>query len=109
MTTIDTKIDAAAPVAVSEPPAPPGPLREFWQRFSANGGAVVGMWVIVGITVLAILADVVAPHPPTQQFPQFLQHQRRAPNTARHFLEYQRCWREEMEIQPNQSEAVPCY
>ncbi len=71
MTTIDTKIDAAAPVAVSEPPAPPGPLREFWQRFSANGGAVVGMWVIVGITVLAILADVVAPHPPTQQFPQF--------------------------------------
>ncbi len=71
MATIDTKIDASAPADIHEPPAPPSPLREFWTRFSENRGALAGMWVIVAITVLAILADVVAPHAPTQQFPQF--------------------------------------
>ncbi len=60
----------AEATVVHKPPAPPSPLREFWQRFSENSGALVGMWVIVIITVLAVLADVVAPHSPTQQFPQ---------------------------------------
>ncbi len=71
MATIDTKIDAGTEVAIGEPPVPPSPFREFWQRFSENRGALVGMWVIVVLTVLAVLADVVAPHSPIQQFPQF--------------------------------------
>ena len=71
MATIDTKIDADVPAIAHEPPAPPSPFREFWERFSENRGALIGLWVIVFITVLAILADVIAPHPPTQQFAQF--------------------------------------
>src|SRR3546814_500746 len=43
-------------------------LREFWHYFSENNGAVAGL-VIVGILVLlAIFADLVAPHSPVEQF-----------------------------------------
>ncbi len=52
MTTIETRA------------APPGPLREFWHYFSQNSGAVAGLVIIVGVTILAILAPVVAPHSP---------------------------------------------
>jgi dipeptide transport system permease protein len=43
---------------------PPHPLREFWGYFSANAGAVAGLAVIVVILLLAVFADVVAPHSP---------------------------------------------
>jgi dipeptide transport system permease protein len=49
----------AAPTAT-----PPHPLREFWSYFSANRGAVAGLAVIVAVLLLALLADVVAPHAP---------------------------------------------
>src|SRR3546814_19799228 len=43
-------------------------IREFWHYFSENNGAVAGL-VIVGILVLlAIFADLVAPHSPIEQF-----------------------------------------
>jgi dipeptide transport system permease protein len=48
--------------------APPGPLREFWAYFSENRGAVGGLVVICIIVLGAILADVIAPHEPSQQF-----------------------------------------
>ncbi len=48
--------------------APPHPLREFWEYFSENRGAVVGLLVIVIITLLAVTADLVAPHPPNEQY-----------------------------------------
>ena len=38
-------------------PAPPHPLREFWHYFSANPGAVAGLFTISVIIILAILAD----------------------------------------------------
>lgn len=44
--------------------APPGPLRDFWHSFSENSGAVAGLIIIIAITILAILAPVVAPHSP---------------------------------------------
>ncbi|HEY4405389.1 MAG TPA: ABC transporter permease subunit [Xanthobacteraceae bacterium] len=44
--------------------APPHPLREFWSGFSANRGAVAGFAVIVMLLLLAVFADVIAPHPP---------------------------------------------
>lgn len=56
MTILESKRRAAA--------APPTPAREFWSYFSANIGAVVGLALIVTILVLALLADVVAPHSP---------------------------------------------
>ena len=52
MTTIETRA------------APPGQLREFWHYFSGNSGAVAGLVIIVAVTILAILAPVVAPHSP---------------------------------------------
>jgi dipeptide transport system permease protein len=49
-------------------PAPPGPWRAFWQAFGENRGAVAGLAVVVFIAVVALLADVLAPHSPIEQF-----------------------------------------
>ncbi|MEQ9606803.1 MAG: ABC transporter permease subunit [Kiloniellaceae bacterium] len=43
-------------------------LREFWHYFSENNGAVAGLAVVVLLILLAIFADVVAPHSPIQQY-----------------------------------------
>jgi dipeptide transport system permease protein len=53
-----------APSVAAPTATPPHPLREFWSYFSANRGAVAGLAVIVIVLVLALLADVVAPHAP---------------------------------------------
>jgi dipeptide transport system permease protein len=44
--------------------APPHPLVEFWRYFRANAGAVGGLAVIVAVLLLALFADVIAPHSP---------------------------------------------
>jgi dipeptide transport system permease protein len=43
---------------------PPGPLREFWIAFSANRGAVIGLWVVVALLLVALFAPWIAPHEP---------------------------------------------
>lgn len=48
--------------------APPGPIREFWGHFSENKGAVAGLCFILLVIAAALLADVVAPHSPYEQF-----------------------------------------
>ncbi|MET0382348.1 MAG: ABC transporter permease subunit [Burkholderiaceae bacterium] len=48
--------------------APPSPLREFWSAFRENRGAVAGLAVVVCVALLAVLAGVVAPHSPIEQF-----------------------------------------
>ncbi|WP_201859181.1 ABC transporter permease subunit [Microvirga soli] len=53
-----------APAVAAPTATPPHPLREFWGYFSANRGAVAGLFVIVGVVLIALLADVVAPHSP---------------------------------------------
>ncbi|WP_439496355.1 ABC transporter permease subunit [Bosea sp. (in: a-proteobacteria)] len=51
--------------AVSVPTGtPPHPLREFWSYFSANRGAVAGLFVIVAVLLMAVFADLIAPHSP---------------------------------------------
>ncbi|WP_415183277.1 ABC transporter permease subunit [Phaeovulum sp.] len=40
---------------------------EFWFYFSENRGAVIGLWVFVGLVLLALLAPYIAPHSPTAQ------------------------------------------
>ncbi len=50
-----------APAAVSRPRSP---LREFWGYFSANKGAVAGLVFVVAITLVALFAPWIAPHPP---------------------------------------------
>ena len=59
-------LDASLPVAAS--PAELSPLRAFWSAFRENRGAVAGLAVLVLIVLLAIFADVVAPHAPNEQF-----------------------------------------
>lgn len=53
-------------------PAPLTPLQEFWHYFSRNKGAVIGMGYIILMVVIALLADLLAPHSPNEQFRQFL-------------------------------------
>jgi dipeptide transport system permease protein len=50
------------------PPAPPTPARAFWAAFRENRGAVAGLAVVAFIVTLAVLAGVVAPHSPIEQF-----------------------------------------
>ncbi len=54
--------------------APPHPLREFWNYFCENRGALAGLLVFVVVCFVAITADFIAPHAPNEQFRQhFLQ------------------------------------
>jgi dipeptide transport system permease protein len=58
----------AAVAAVAEPLADAGPLRAFWLAFRENRGAVAGLAVVVLIVLVAIFADLLAPHSPIEQF-----------------------------------------
>jgi dipeptide transport system permease protein len=44
--------------------APPHPFIEFWRYFRANKGAVAGLATIVLVVLLAVFADLIAPHSP---------------------------------------------
>lgn len=43
-------------------------LAEFWTYFSENRGAVIGLFFFIGVVLVAIFADFIAPHAPNQQF-----------------------------------------
>ena len=43
-------------------------LQEFWRYFSENRGAVAGLVFFLFICLVALLANVIAPHGPTEQF-----------------------------------------
>jgi dipeptide transport system permease protein len=53
---------ATAPVP--SPGAPPHPVVEFWRYLRANAGAVAGLALILIVLLLALLAEVIAPHSP---------------------------------------------
>ncbi len=55
-------------ITANDTPSAPGPLAEFWADFSRNKGALSGLIVIVLITFVAVFADVIAPHPPAEQY-----------------------------------------
>jgi dipeptide transport system permease protein len=48
--------------------APPHPLRELWSYFSQNRGAVIGLATVLILVLLAVFADVIAPHSPIEQY-----------------------------------------
>jgi dipeptide transport system permease protein len=47
--------------------APPGPFRAFWNAFTENRGAVVGLAFVVFICLIALFAPVLAPYDPLEQ------------------------------------------
>jgi len=52
------------PTAAAHTGTPPHPLAEFWSDFTANAGAVAGLFVIVALILSALFADLIAPHSP---------------------------------------------
>jgi dipeptide transport system permease protein len=48
--------------------AQPSPLASFWASFRENRGALIGLTVFAIIVLLALTADIVAPHSPIVQF-----------------------------------------
>ena len=49
----------------------PGTLREFWRSYAQSRGALAGLALIVALLLLALFADLIAPHPPNEQYRQF--------------------------------------
>jgi dipeptide transport system permease protein len=52
------------PTAAARAGTPPHPVAEFWSHFTASGGAVAGLVVIVALILSALFADLIAPHSP---------------------------------------------
>lgn len=50
----------------------PSPLKEFWQAFAHNKGAVAGMLFMVLLVFCALFAPWVAPFDPSEQFREFM-------------------------------------
>ena len=57
----------SSPTAV-QPSAPPSPFAELARDFRRNRGAMIGLVVIVLLVLAALLADVIAPYSPKEQF-----------------------------------------
>jgi dipeptide transport system permease protein len=43
-------------------------LREFWSYFSENRGAVIGLFFFIAVVLIAVFANIIAPHLPNEQF-----------------------------------------
>jgi dipeptide transport system permease protein len=50
------------------PPRPASEWRLFWRSFAENRGAVLGLAIMLLLIVVALLADITAPHSPIEQF-----------------------------------------
>ncbi len=48
--------------------APPSPWAELWRDFCRNRGGIVGLAIVVALVLAALFADVIAPHPPNEQY-----------------------------------------
>ena len=55
-------------IAQSAEQVPPHPLRELWNYFSQNRGAVIGLTTVVILIFMALSADLIAPYSPIEQY-----------------------------------------
>jgi dipeptide transport system permease protein len=60
--------EEALEVGVEPMPRAQGPLAEFWRSYAQNRGALIGLGLAVALVLIAIFADVLAPHPPYEQY-----------------------------------------
>jgi dipeptide transport system permease protein len=67
--------DIVTTTAIRPDTQPITPRREVWLAMRANPGAMAGLFVIVGLIILAVFADVIAPHDPNEQFRDYFRHQ----------------------------------
>jgi dipeptide transport system permease protein len=58
----------AVPVETRRPSALRQNLKEFWFYFSESKTAVIGLAFLVGIILMALTADFIAPHNPAEQY-----------------------------------------
>ncbi|MDE8604756.1 dipeptide ABC transporter permease DppC [Marinomonas sp. RSW2] len=63
-TSIKTSTDSGVVTA----PVPMTPFQEFWHYFRTNKGAVAGLVIITIICFMAVFANFVAPHSPSDQY-----------------------------------------
>jgi dipeptide transport system permease protein len=66
--------DIAATGAAQREAQPVSPRREVWLAMRANPGAMAGLIVIIGLIILAVFADFIAPHNPNEQFRDFFRN-----------------------------------
>ncbi len=66
--------DAAIPSSTQRDTQPISPRREAWLAMRANPGAMAGLIVIIGLIILAVFADIIAPHDPNEQFREFFRN-----------------------------------
>ncbi|CAE6942476.1 MULTISPECIES: ABC transporter permease subunit [Pseudomonas] len=63
---------STTPEAVDQSLLYPSPLKEFWQAFAHNKGAVAGLLFMIGMIICALFAPWLAPYNPSEQFRDFL-------------------------------------
>jgi dipeptide transport system permease protein len=56
------------PAPTAGPAGRPGRFAEFWSYFSENRGAVIGLFFLGFLVLVAVFAGVIAPHSPYEQF-----------------------------------------
>ena len=56
---------SAISTPATETGGPAHPFKDFWRYFSANKGAMAGLVIVVLVLLVALLADVLAPYPPS--------------------------------------------
>jgi peptide/nickel transport system permease protein len=66
-----TVTDGAAPTSEPEPVALSSPLRLMWWRFRKNRMAVVSLWVVLGLYLIAAFAPFFAAHPPDRNLARY--------------------------------------
>jgi len=59
---------SALPAALPAASAPPHPMREMWDYFRQNRGAVIGLAIVMLLILTALFADVLAPYSPIEQY-----------------------------------------